>query len=417
MDNIQHKNVSPAQRHAPHSWVVADATARAALSVVSDDVGKYCLQQDDNSQWMLTDESPATWQELGAGGEVLWSDIAGKPAVIAAGADAAAARSAIGAGTSSFSGAYGDLSGKPTLGTGAALNVAATGNAAAGELVKGNDTRLSGGGGGIPDAPSDGNIYGRKDASWEEVPAGGDYPAAVFGPAPVHEQIGAGAVALESWLNASSDNRDLFLDLCHSTYGLGFCAASPHTAPAFFGSAAANELLISDLPSLQQLATNAAMFENWMKFSPLTRISVPTMTGLTTPSGVASASSTYSTPGYEAWRAFDKTAAQWCPVASGGLPNQWVQYSFPSPVFINLFGISPHGDGSRPHTLRAEYSDDGSSWTSAGTFDISNATLFPSGVMRRFQIAAAGRHTHWRMFALTSVGYCEVAELIFDGFA
>lgn len=40
-------------------------------------------------------------------------------------------------------GAYADLSGKPTLGTAAALNVAAAGDAASGEVVKGNDTRLS----------------------------------------------------------------------------------------------------------------------------------------------------------------------------------------------------------------------------------------------------------------------------------
>ena len=42
------------------------------------------------------------------------------PAVIAQGADATAARTAIGAGTSSFSGAYAALTGKPTLGTAAA---------------------------------------------------------------------------------------------------------------------------------------------------------------------------------------------------------------------------------------------------------------------------------------------------------
>ncbi len=42
-----------------------------------------------------------------------------------------------------LSGAYNDLTGKPTLGTAAALNVAASGNAASGEVVKGNDTRLS----------------------------------------------------------------------------------------------------------------------------------------------------------------------------------------------------------------------------------------------------------------------------------
>lgn len=42
-----------------------------------------------------------------------------------------------------FSGAYADLSGKPTLGTAAALDVPATGNAATGEVVKGDDTRLA----------------------------------------------------------------------------------------------------------------------------------------------------------------------------------------------------------------------------------------------------------------------------------
>lgn len=45
--------------------------------------------------------------------------------------------------TVATTGAYGDLSGRPTLGTSAALNVAAAGNAAAGEVVKGNDTRLA----------------------------------------------------------------------------------------------------------------------------------------------------------------------------------------------------------------------------------------------------------------------------------
>jgi hypothetical protein len=61
------------------------------------------------------------------------------------------ARTNIGAGTGEgggggFSGAYNDLTGKPTLGTAAALNVPASGNAASGEVVKGDDTRLSSGG-------------------------------------------------------------------------------------------------------------------------------------------------------------------------------------------------------------------------------------------------------------------------------
>lgn len=39
--------------------------------------------------------------------------------------------------------AYGDITGTPALGTAAALNVPASGNAASGEVVKGSDTRLS----------------------------------------------------------------------------------------------------------------------------------------------------------------------------------------------------------------------------------------------------------------------------------
>ena len=59
------------------------------------------------------------------------------------GTEQANARANIGAGTSSFSGAYNDLSGKPTLGTAAAKDAPAKGNAASTEVVLGSDTRLS----------------------------------------------------------------------------------------------------------------------------------------------------------------------------------------------------------------------------------------------------------------------------------
>lgn len=48
-----------------------------------------------------------------------------------------------GFGTSSFSGAYSDLTGKPTLGSAAALNVPTFGDAASGEVVNGADGRLT----------------------------------------------------------------------------------------------------------------------------------------------------------------------------------------------------------------------------------------------------------------------------------
>lgn len=53
------------------------------------------------------------------------------------------ARANIGAGTSSFSGSYSDLSGKPTLGTAAAKDVPSSGNASTSQVVMGNDSRLS----------------------------------------------------------------------------------------------------------------------------------------------------------------------------------------------------------------------------------------------------------------------------------
>ena len=53
------------------------------------------------------------------------------------------ARANIGAGTSSFDGAYSSLSGKPTLGTASEKDVPASGNATSVQVVMGNDTRLS----------------------------------------------------------------------------------------------------------------------------------------------------------------------------------------------------------------------------------------------------------------------------------
>lgn len=53
------------------------------------------------------------------------------------------ARANIGAGTSSFSGSYNDLSNKPTLGTAAAKDIPSSGNASSSQVVMGNDSRLT----------------------------------------------------------------------------------------------------------------------------------------------------------------------------------------------------------------------------------------------------------------------------------
>ena len=120
------------------------------------------LADDDHTQYALADGTRGTFAApLGAddnyvtdaektklanlsgtntGDQTLptWTTIAGKPAVVAAGATQADARTAISAGTSSFSGAYADLTSKPTLGDAAAKNTGTT----AGTVAAGDDSRI-----------------------------------------------------------------------------------------------------------------------------------------------------------------------------------------------------------------------------------------------------------------------------------
>lgn len=95
-------------------------------------------QSGHAGEFLTTDGSTPSWVPLTGGGYMLGSNnlsdltniatartnLGGTATGIAVftAASAAAARAAIGAGTSSFSGAYADLTGKPTLGTAAALN-------------------------------------------------------------------------------------------------------------------------------------------------------------------------------------------------------------------------------------------------------------------------------------------------------
>lgn len=138
----------------------------------------------------------------GGGGPTAWADVTDKPAVIAAGATAADARTAIGAGTSNLaigSGAgdamagnttipaaptWSTITGKPAViaaGADAATARAAIGagtsnlvvGAGAGDAMAGNTAIL-------PDAPSNGTAYVRKDAAWVAETAGGGGAETVY---------------------------------------------------------------------------------------------------------------------------------------------------------------------------------------------------------------------------------------------
>jgi len=60
-----HKNLETTQLHSPFRWVFADSAARVAESVTTGDTDKVAYQKSDSSMWVLRDNSPKTWIELG----------------------------------------------------------------------------------------------------------------------------------------------------------------------------------------------------------------------------------------------------------------------------------------------------------------------------------------------------------------
>lgn len=62
-----HKNITTGDVHYLQNWSVVDNTARDALVVVPADVGKVVQVTGTNSYYILTDDSPMTWQLIGSG--------------------------------------------------------------------------------------------------------------------------------------------------------------------------------------------------------------------------------------------------------------------------------------------------------------------------------------------------------------
>jgi hypothetical protein len=62
--------------HRPYTWEYDDQTEREAASgFVPADVGKLARQLDDNSLWMLTDDDPETWTQIGGASAIYPQDV------------------------------------------------------------------------------------------------------------------------------------------------------------------------------------------------------------------------------------------------------------------------------------------------------------------------------------------------------
>jgi hypothetical protein len=63
-----HKNLPYTEVHGVYAFTYVNAAARtAATGFTADDVGKLALQTNDNTLWLLTDDSPVTWKDISQG--------------------------------------------------------------------------------------------------------------------------------------------------------------------------------------------------------------------------------------------------------------------------------------------------------------------------------------------------------------
>lgn len=63
-----HKDIAIGDGHIVHQWEYADTTARLAATPSSSDIGKVARQLDNDTYWVLKDNSPLTWGRLDGGG-------------------------------------------------------------------------------------------------------------------------------------------------------------------------------------------------------------------------------------------------------------------------------------------------------------------------------------------------------------
>lgn len=70
--NGLHANSTGVNVHTPISFTYADQTEREGDTLAPEDVGKFAWQQDDDSIWMLTDDSPLTWAQISATGNAIY---------------------------------------------------------------------------------------------------------------------------------------------------------------------------------------------------------------------------------------------------------------------------------------------------------------------------------------------------------
>jgi len=125
---------------------------------------------------------------------------------------------------------------------------------------------------------------------------------------------------------------------------------------------------------------------------------IPTMTSNTTPSGIASADSSYNSA-YDAWKAMDKTNTDyfcWYTSPSNTYPH-WLQYQFTSGKTITSYSITSrnYDNNTSPKVWKLQGSNTGTSWTD---LDTRSGQSFSQNEKKIYTISNTNSYTYYRLY-------------------
>jgi len=146
---------------------------------------------------------------------------------------------------------------------------------------------------------------------------------------------------------------------------------------------------------------------------------IPTMTGFTAPSGVASGSSQYNTTTRSYWRAFNHANAvaddSW--ITAGGATTGYIQYQFSAAHVITRYAVTSDNEAApnvrAPKTWTFKGSNDGAAWTTLDTqTNITDWATSPN-TRKVFDLANSTAYAYYRLDITESntATYLGVGEL------
>ncbi len=223
------------------------------------------------------------------------------------------------------------------------------------------------------------------------------------------EQIGAStlrtiqgmnATQLQTWLG-DVNNLAAFTLLLETSATLSAALSDSSIRTAIFGSALAMNVAVESKKVMALLSQRASLFALFKASTALTVDSIPDMTGATTPSGKAIASSENSS--FRAYNAFNN--GTWI-TATNQITNQWIQYDFAVPVFIHSGSLvtSTQTDQAKDIVLQCQTHE--GVWETAKEMSFTNVAATET-----FSVFKSGRYKSWRWYCLNNNGSTSALRL------